>query len=238
MANCLVTKLKEVVNDVEIPALGELIIKMNPSTGGAYLTLTSTVKENTIKILKGHLYADSACTTALPTENIVAPNYQSFEAYRRKDNSEGAVISISNKYNFYKLEIPYADCELNIFDLCYCDITELYLYGNPAISGDIEEFAEKLFANFIKINRSIDTNYPIYFGFSGTSMKFKDSLDWFQKTWGLTVIKDPNNSNVFKLYAAENDEQGYLLPAGQQYTRLAATYNAETKVWTYTDLFD
>lgn len=238
MANCLVTKLKEVVNDVEIPVLGELVFKLRPATTpnpNPEFTVTTAVGPQTVKVLKGHLYVDEECTNPYPSVIEVEGNFHSCRGYTNTE--EETIISISNKYNFYNL-FAHDRLDLNLEDLYFTDYTTLLLSGNKSISGDIEDLIEHSVDVWVKNSRVIDPAYPVYLQLAGSNARFKGSTDWGSKTWGLTILKDTSNTKVYNIYAAETDQYGYLLPQASQYTRLGATYNYETKVWTYTDLFD
>lgn len=228
MANCLVTKLKEVVNDVEIPELGSLVFTTNPGNEGTVFTVTTGVEAVSYKILSGAFYSDEERTTLWPAEGTLPGGYK----YNMFYNDNYGAVSIGPKYGLYSI-YGSESVSYNLDDLWYVNLTRLES-SNPNMSGDIETLYGHIFDNYVKVGRQITREYPVYICFSGTKVKFHGSTEW-QVYYSMRVLRDTTNPNIFNIYKSEYNGT-VEKPVSEQYVFLLATYNADTKVWNYVNI--
>lgn len=125
MGNCLVTKLKESVNNPDLSKLG--VIRMNLSNSNSYIVNYASGSTGDVKSINN----DSV--------NQVGINRFSNGLYPQ-GLPENTIIELTNKY-----EIEYLSLEVvvfNISDLAYSPLTTFYFLGNRSVTGDVLEMVK------------------------------------------------------------------------------------------------
>lgn len=146
MTKCLVTKLKEVVEDYNLIKLGEIRIKVKkadfPTRSSQYLLIRS--EENIdIKVLGGGRYLSTDAAMTSGDNHISIPANVDTEIYFINGDYD---VSISNKYSLTKINASESSSQvhknygLNIDDLAYSNRLQYINLFNTDSYGDLSSF--------------------------------------------------------------------------------------------------
>ncbi len=142
MNECLVTKLRGVVDDNSILKLGEIRIVRNNRTPVPDRNIVSFTEKQTITILNNGTFENGSNILVVPANtrvNITA--------------SEGSIISIPNKYAIktFNIDCYDFDIEHDIKQFSYCEyLNDLIIYGTKNTEGNLNSIS-KLNLNNLEI---------------------------------------------------------------------------------------
>jgi hypothetical protein len=139
MGNCLVKKLKEVVNNDNLPIMGCVIVNIdavaNPDYANRYIAVNGSA-DFTIKVLGGNIVDGAG--QALYNEVI----YHSIDGKRSYRISNDTCRIVIPKYALNLLKLPY-EAYIDIASLSYSSINNLDARLNAKTTGNIEMFNGK-----------------------------------------------------------------------------------------------
>ena len=136
MGNCLVTKLKGVVDNDNILKLGEIrfLTSKSDSINRCYLSFTEST---TVKIINdGHFY--NSTTSDLGKNLSLLPQQSSVNT----KVSPGSLIQINNKYALASISFGTLENKISLAELKYSPLVYLYAEKDN-IEGDISNLAGK-----------------------------------------------------------------------------------------------
>jgi len=136
MENCLVTKLKAVVNNSDLMKIGELDISL---PAGAFITIYKNWINSpiTVSVKSGTATALDEDDNSIPLPDTLQPS--ALNVRHRYDATTDCVLCITKVYNFKILDLPqaaYWDIDVEAFK--YSPITYFTQSNNPYVHGDIK----------------------------------------------------------------------------------------------------
>lgn len=168
MGNCLVTKLKGIVNNPNLPKLGELVVQargLTSATGqniNCYNGVADAMKYklddgysfNTI-VWNGSAYAEGA-SSGLNEVEVTGVNNTLFSAGYCIPSGYTGKVRISPKYQIIKFDLSQNDSsvELNIEDLKYCPLTSFTAASKAVVNGDIGVFKDSTTLTTLMVSSS------------------------------------------------------------------------------------
>lgn len=138
MGNCLVTKLKGVVDNNNLLKLGEVRARTNDIVSNFYsssLGIPDGVNEFVFEVLEGSalFYQDGGAKGV--TRVVVSPG--TGQVYLSEENPGNSVISLTSKYPIKHLNTSGVSWELD--DFIHNGLVELYLTSSPATAKTLSE---------------------------------------------------------------------------------------------------
>lgn len=151
MGDCLITKLKSNIQDVNVPKLGDIIIKL-PIVVDTYAKIRGsgegTSTQITATIIQGGLFVDTN------TEEIKTKGFGADVSIMTNIPS---TISISKKYNLYRFQVEKA--ELNLDDFAESSKLEFLECPSCTLSGSFKNLPKSIAVlTILKSSPSADFN--------------------------------------------------------------------------------
>lgn len=143
MANeCLVTKLKGVVNNPSLPKLGEMTFIANQISSSLFTAARNvliyyyTEKTRTVKVVSGHAVISASADLSNPTNELTFTGTMiSFYLLNHDGNEE---IKLEDKYDIRYIQAGYDNKIFDLHDICYSKVTFTDLAVAPSFDHDAD----------------------------------------------------------------------------------------------------
>lgn len=236
MDNCLVTKLKGTVDNDTLRRFNIITLRANTKTSETLQSFRFRARVNsnktvTVTPIQGHIYRDSGFTNRI-TEPFTYNSSEDIDLYFNPQLQEIVEFSLNNVYDgFFTFGTGFPITVISSADNMAYRATgaDAILFYNKSIrgiflnslgySGNVEDIIEKVSPLWAATSYTYAPFYKSYFG--GKS-KFNNNL-LYNTT--LYCQKD-NDTNIVSVY--NNKAENAFAEAD-----LIATYNINTKTWTY-----
>lgn len=142
--NCLVTKLKSVVNNDNLPIFNAVRFKVNSSNGRNYVKLNfaGVLTDTTIKILNynGSVYLSNDVDTNNWGEEHTYPanSYPWIRSNSAINDYVDILVTPKSKFKGFANDTFARQLQVDLDQFQYCEaLTELYMNANAVVGGDI-----------------------------------------------------------------------------------------------------
>lgn len=219
--NCLVTKLKAVVNNNNLPYLNGIVFEYDGTSFPALQYGGLAIKVNNptqLKVLSGSLFTDTSCTQEI-TQTTIIPEQDERILYIKSGTSVKLVVNSVG--NITKLGSSY-NCNLHF------NFNELYEFASlksiiftPFITqGRLEDLIEHLCEGTWTLER-LDFSYQ--------SANSNVTFNGIRITGGTSPNVYPvKEDNIISLYRTRTGTE-----PDYSYDNFIGSYNIITGVWTY-----
>lgn len=144
--NCLVTKLKAVVDNPELEVLGQLDFKVSASTHLDGVNIGTMFGFNYEPATEVKIIGDSDIFFVLDGNNVGQSITRFWGQSISNENHKAFVLRFNRKYNINKIQIASKDIPFDIKELLWLNEAShtiaLQLAGNKEVTGDLSVFSK------------------------------------------------------------------------------------------------